>query len=555
MRCGIAFRDCSPIAMSAQPTERDPLLSSESAESQNVSREFASSKRSMPWILFGLWSPVFLGALDATIVATLIAPIGSYFQQSHKSTYMGTSYLLSVCCFTPLYGRLSDIIGRKAAMLLALTLFTIGTLMCGLSTSLDMLIASQAIAGMGGGGIMTVSNIALTDLVPIRQRGLYQGLANVVFGAGAGLGGPLGGWINQVIGWRWAFLFQIPPLILAALIVTLRVDIPFSEEMRKQPTSEKIRRVDWLGSLTLVTGVGGLLLGLSLKASEDLAFKNILVWLPLAMSVFGLVSFVLVEAYWSVAPIMPIHLLKQRTTLAVAIGNFFVSITSFGMLYNVPLYFSVVQLKNSSETGAHLLPNALAGSIGSLFAGWFMRQTGKYYYLTLFSAFSSLTSCVLVFLWGESTTNFGFWFDIVPNAFGGGSLLTTTLIAMITSVSRDDMAVATGITYLFRTSGQVLAVALSGAIIQARLNVELPKRIFGPGSEELIRRIRRETGIIATLPLEHRQAAVDSYASSIKMAFLFQVCAAVLLFIASLFIRENPLPATVDPKLNNDDDD
>jgi len=131
------------------------------------------------WILAGLWSAVFLGALDGTIVATLMTPIGNYFNKSNQASYIGTAYLLSVCCFTPLYGRLSDIIGRRGAMLLALTLFGTGTISCGLAPSMEALIAARAVAGMGGGGMMTVSSVAVTDLIPLKQRGLYQGMANM----------------------------------------------------------------------------------------------------------------------------------------------------------------------------------------------------------------------------------------------------------------------------------------------------------------------------------------------------------------------------------------
>ncbi|GJJ13075.1 hypothetical protein Clacol_007325 [Clathrus columnatus] len=199
-----------------------------------------------------------------------------------------------------------------------------------------MLIASRAIAGMGGGGIMTVANISLTDLIPL------------LYGAGAGLGGPLGGWINQVV----------PLLLLCMTIIVLRLDIPLSEDVRRQSKMEKLRRIDWLGALTLVTGVGSLLLGFSLKTSEDLEWTNLWVWIPLVTSVLALVSFVLVEAYFSVAPIMPLRILKERTPLAIAIGNLY--------------YFATVKLKASSEAGAHLLPNSVAVSLGSLFAGWYI---------------------------------------------------------------------------------------------------------------------------------------------------------------------------------------
>jgi len=186
------------------PSESSPLLPSPQTHLANDGLDeqssaspdpgiFRVSKTDLIWILVGLWSAVFLGALDGTIVATLMTPIGNYFNKSNQASYIGTAYLLSVCCFTPLYGRLSDILGRRGAMLLALALFGAGTISCGLAPSMEALIAARAVAGMGGGGIMTVASVAVTDLIPLKQRGLYQGMANIMFGLGAGIGGPLGG--------------------------------------------------------------------------------------------------------------------------------------------------------------------------------------------------------------------------------------------------------------------------------------------------------------------------------------------------------------------------
>jgi len=181
------------------PSESSPLLSSPRNDHDGLDHPssdtpdpevFRVSRMDLIWILAGLWSAVFLGALDGTIVATLMTPIGNYFNKSNQASYIGTAYLLSVCCFTPLYGRLSDIIGRRGAMLLALTLFGTGTISCGLAPSMEALIAARAVAGMGGGGMMTVSSVAVTDLIPLKQRGLYQGMANIMFGLGLELVGP-----------------------------------------------------------------------------------------------------------------------------------------------------------------------------------------------------------------------------------------------------------------------------------------------------------------------------------------------------------------------------
>ncbi|QRV91507.1 major facilitator superfamily transporter [Ceratobasidium sp. AG-Ba] len=381
------------------------------------------SKKDLLWILGGLWSAVFLGALDTTIVATLLSPIGSYFQKSHQASYLGTSYLLSVCCFTPLYGRLSDIMGRKGAMLLALSLFGTGTLLCGLANSMEFLIFARAVAGMGGGGVMTVSSIAVTDLIPLKQRGLYQGLANILFGLGSGIGGPLGGWINDTFGWRAAFLIQIPILVMSAIVIVLKVNIKLPDS---EQTTQKLARIDYAGSFTLVDDA------------------------------------------------------QNRQTI----------------------------------------------------------------HLTLASALGMLLSSSLIAAWNNNTAEYHLWGDIVFGGFGGSSLITSTLIALIASVDKKDYAVATGISYLFRTTGQVLGVSLSGALVQAVLTSSLRKGITGPGAEEIILRIRHSTAVIPTLEAPLREVAVQSYEKALRSVFIGQAVLSFLAFLCTLPIEENPLPGS-----------
>ncbi|KAI0637813.1 vacuolar amino acid permease [Trametes polyzona] len=492
------------------------------------------SRSDLIWVLAGLWSAVFLGALDGTIVATLLSPIGSYFNESNRSSYIGTSYLLSVCCFTPLYGRLSDILGRKGAMLLALSFFGWGTLFCGLAPSMDALIAARAVAGMGGGG---------------RQRGLYQGMTNILFGLGAGLGGPLGGWLNDVLGWRSAFLLQMPILVFSFVLVALKVSIQLPDEIQNQPVRAKLRRIDVLGSFTLVGTVGCLLLGLSMKSTEELPWSHPLIWgLLLASLVFG-AAFIWVETCYSPYPVMPMRLIKQRTPLFVSLSNFFGSVAAFSM------YFSAVRLNSSTDAGFHLLPHSVAISTGSVFAGWVMRRTGKLYSLTLCSCLLTVVAASLVAMWNENSPAYHLWLDVAPQGFGMASVITTTLIAMIASVSREDLAVATGITYLFRTTGQVIGVSLSGALLQAILTAKLRERIHGPDAAEVRPPLRvmsyreltdapmtHSTTIIPELAPDLRKAAVDSYADALRVVFICQAALNFICFLCCLPIQENPLP-------------
>ncbi|KAG1753863.1 vacuolar amino acid permease [Suillus paluster] len=496
------------------------------------------------WILSGLWSAVFLGALDGTIVATLLSPIGSYFNKSNQASYLGTSYLLSVCCFTPLYGRLSDILGRKGAMLLGLTLFGSGTIACAFAPSMEALIVARAVAGMGGGGVMTVSSIAVTDLIPLKHRGLYQGMTNILFGLGAGLGGPVGGWVNDTLGWRAAFLLQAPLLLISFILVALKVNIKLSDEIQNQSTYSKLQRIDFMGSFTLVVAVAGLLLGFSLKTTEELPWSHPLIWGLFCTSAVFWVAFILVEARWAPYPVMPLRLITQRTPLAVSLANFLSSITAFSMLYYVPMYFSAVRLDSSTNAGLHLLPHSVALSTGSMFAGWMMRRTGKLYHLTLASAALTILASILAALWNDNTSKYHLWLDIIPQGFGMASLITSTLIAMIAGVYKEDMAVATGITYLFRTTGQVLGVSLSGAVLQSVLVRKLRQRITGPGSFEIIEEIRHSIGSIPNLAPALRKAAVESYADALRVVFICQIAINILVFITCVPIEEHPLPGT-----------
>ncbi|KAF9045890.1 MFS general substrate transporter [Hymenopellis radicata] len=506
------------------------------------------------WILTGLWSAVFLGALDGqvpdapfiigTVVATLLSPIGSHFNKSNQASYIGTAYLLSVCCFTPLYGRLADILGRKGAMLLALSLFGTGTIFCGFAPSMETLIIARAIAGMGGGGVMTVSSITVTDLIPLKQRGLYQGMANILFGLGAGIGGPLGGWINDKFGWEAAFYSQTPILLFSFILVATKVNIILPDEVQSQPLREKLRRIDVMGSVTLVITVGCLLLGFSLKTTEEMPWSHPVIYSLFIVSGIFLLAFVLVEKYWSPYPVMPLRLVTQRTPLAVSVCNLFGSMAAFSFIYNIPLYFSAVRLYPAAEAGLHLLPHSIAISTGSVFAGWMMRRTGKLYTLTLVSSGMTILAAVMVVFWNDNSSAFHLWFDLVPQAFGMSSLITTTLIAMIAGVYKEDMAIATGITYLFRTTGQVLGVSLSGAILQAVLLQQLRERITGPGSAEIINEIRHSTAIIPELNPQHMRAAMDSYADALQVVFICQAAWNFIAFLACLPIQENHLPGT-----------
>ncbi len=253
--------------------------------------------------------------------------------------------LLSVCCFTPIYGRLCNIIGRQPSMLISLSFFSIGNIMCAVAPNMTFLIAARAIAGIGGGGLTSVGSTIMSDLVPISYRGIFQGYGNIMFGLGSGLGAPLGGIINDHLGWRWAFYLQIPLLALAGSMIWFKVRYSVASPSSSgaatpeapQTIGQKLRRIDWLGSFTLAIFIGLALLAVTLVTSStdpEIAYRwgdKLIIGMFITSAIFFCI-FLHVELYVAAEPVLPIELLSQRTPVAVAINNFTISILSFGVV-------------------------------------------------------------------------------------------------------------------------------------------------------------------------------------------------------------------------------
>ncbi|KAL7415709.1 MFS general substrate transporter [Mrakia frigida] len=531
-------------------TERSPLLAPTTDEAPSppgvvlpkteLGEKNGMSTADFRWLMTGLWTLTFIASLDSTIVATLVSSIGSSFEAMQLSSWIGTSYLLSVCCFTPLYGRLCGIIGRRGASLLAGGLFGAGTICCGLAQSMNQLIAARAFAGMGGGGMAVVGSVIVSDIIPLKQRGLYQGFTNLLFGLGAGVGGPLGGWLADTVGWRVAFLMQSPLLIGSLFILWLKIREPASFTSETFSHRQKLARIDYLGSLTLVGSIGCLLLGMSLKTTQNAAWGELRVWGLLVASGAFTVLFVIVEIFVAVEPVLPFSMLKQ--------SNFILSFISFSMLYNVPLFFTAVRLSTAGSAGAHLIPNSICIASGSLFAGWYMRHTGRYWKLQTIGALLVIFANVCLSTWSKTSPEWVLYLSMAPSGFGFAVTLTTSLIALISAVDREHIAVATGVSYLFRTAGQVLGVSLSSTLTQSILEKNLKARIVGHKADKIIKNILDSTAYIHTLPPDLQEKATDSWALALRTVFFIQIIGAFFMFLSMLPIQEHHLPETVDAK-------
>ena len=298
--------------------------------------------------------------------------MGSDLHSLNNTSWIASAYFLTLTSFQPLYGKLSDTFGRKACLLFAYTIFGLGCLFCGLAGSMEQLIAARALTGVGGGGMTTVVSILMSDIIPLRERGTWQGIVNIIFAAGSGIGAPLGGLLSDSIGWRSAFLGQVPLCILAFLFVlfTLHLPSPSSSSILS-----KLSAIDFPGAALLILATTSLLLGLDTGSNVS--------WCsPLSVTCLGLVFplfvlFVLVEVRYASNPFAPGRIIFDRSMVAAYAVNFFAMAGWFGMLFYVPLYYQAVDSVGASEAGVRLLPAIVCAVTGSLLGGLVIQKTGK----------------------------------------------------------------------------------------------------------------------------------------------------------------------------------
>lgn len=480
-------------------------------------------------IIASLWVVLFMAALDGTIVVTLISSISSSFKASEKSGWLSTSYLVSVCAFSSIYGRLSDIIGRKGALLVALTFLTTGTCLCAIAKSMNALLIARFVAGIGGGGLLTTSSICMTDLVPLKQRGLWQGITNILFGSASALGGPLGGFVNDAFGWRTAFGFQVPFLLVGAVCIASFVNIPLQQS--DQSWQKKLARIDYLGSLGLISSSSCLLLAMSFLSGSLLPFSHPLVWGFLLGFLVTAILFVVVQGWIVHEPVMPLSLLTRKSPALIGASYFLGSFAHFATIFHLPLWFQSVRLQSASQAGLHLIPISFSAAAGSLWAGLYMRRTGKYWHANIFCCVLNIASTAYGSSWTQRTSPWAEYLTFCPQAFGTSAIFTFMLIGLIASVSKDKAAVATGTVYLFRSLGQVVGVSLSTALFQMLLQSQLfhnitPDLLPDPkqgaeGVRRLISELRHDASLVPTLqPARLREATQLSYENAIKWVFL-----------------------------------
>lgn len=413
-----------------------------------------------------------------------------------------------------------------------------------------MILLGRALAGLGGGGLNTISTIIASDLIPLRQRGLWQGISNVCWGLGNGLGGVFGGFLNDVWDWKLAFLVQIPLTLASLIMIFIHVEKP--AKTTTESKTSNLKRVDFLGSSLLVATLVSLLLGLN-SGGNVVPWSHPLVLTSLPLSAILLIAFLVVEEKVAPEPVMPVRLIFNRTVACACLTNWFFLMIAYALDFYIVIFFRIRGL-SATEAGASLIPFSITTAAGSLLAGIITSRSGKYKILNIVILLLMLLAMILVVM---STFLAPVWTTVFSLGIAGialGGMLTVTLVALISAVSHKEQALVTSLSYAFRSTGSVIGVAMASAIFQNVLDSQLWARLGGrTNAAELISRLENSLDEVKILPLDDRVLVKESYVHALQAVFLALLGLAVLGLVSGSLMRELKLSSRLDRQDEDED--
>lgn len=514
--------------------------------------EFTMPRRQFVLLMGSLYMGVYLSALDATIVTTLLRVIASDLNAVANISWIATAYLLSLAAFQPLYGKLSDIFGRRALLVLCCVFFAVGCAVC-VTDSLILLVIGRFITGCGGLGLTSLGTMVMLDLIPLRDRGLYQGFGNVMFGLGAASGGIVGGFVGDFMGWRWIFGLQVPLAVAVGLAIYFNLNLPPGSPglgAEDSEFGEKMKRVDFLGAFFLVLGLIGCLIAASLGGREIAYSSKTFIGLVMG-SIVLFVAFVYTELYVAPEPIIPIELMTERTVLSSSLTNWFYTMAVFTYLFYMPVWYASVKGFTATQNGLRLVPNFFGVSAGSVGAGIYMKRTGRYFNLVVCSGFLAVYGVYRIATVDAEIGILNQFTLLLLPGVAYSTMLTVTLLALIAAVPVKYQACTTSIQYTFRSTGSTLGVAVASAIFQNVLKTQLVERVHQaiPNDKiaaSVIDRALHNVEYIKEAPEGVQSALRASYDLACRGAFGFSLATVVLGYGASLFMREHVLHTSMD---------
>jgi EmrB/QacA subfamily drug resistance transporter len=473
-------------------------------------------------VLVGMLLAMTLAALDQMIVSTALPSIASDLGSLNHLSWVVTSYLVTSTATAPLYGKLSDVYGRKPAFVVSITLFLAGSVACGLAPTMNALILFRALQGLGAGGLMTLAQTTIGDLVSPRERGRYQGLFAAVF-TGCSVAGPLlGGVLTDTLSWRWIFYVNLPVGLVGLALLA------FGLPARK---SRVQHRIDYVGAILLTAATTAAVLVLS-WGGDAYAWSSpqIIGLATLAAMLSGLLMIVERRA---AEPILPPRLFANSIFLISVICITLSTTALFGMVTFLPLLFQLLNQVTPTTAGLLVVPLTGGIIIASTAGGRLITRTGRYKILPIAGLAAASTGYLGI---AQATVTRSplpvTELLLVAVGLGTGMVMPTLTTVIQNAVQRADLGVATAAATFFRSLGGALGTALTGAILASR--VDAVGLSFHHG-------IHQSLTEIASLPADLHGLVLAAYRAALSQSFFIGSAIAALAFALVMFLPEKPL--------------
>jgi EmrB/QacA subfamily drug resistance transporter len=502
------------------------------------------SHRQIQIVFLGLMAGMLVAALDQTIVATALPTIvGELGGLSHLS-WVVTAYLLTSTVSVPLYGKVSDLLGRKLVFQAAIVIFVVGSILAGLSQNMLQLILFRAIQGIGGGGLISMAQAIIGDIVAPRDRGKYQGYLGAVFAFASVVGPLMGGFFVDHLSWRWVFYVNVPVGAIALLITASVLNIPFRKVNHA---------IDYLGA-SLIGAAATCLLLVTVWGGNEYAWgSGVIIGLALA-GVVLLTLFILQERHAD-EPIIPLRLWNDKV-FSVASGlEFLVGFAMFGGIIYLPLWLQTVGGASATNSGLLILPLMAGLMVSSITSGRLITKNGRY---KRYPVIGTATIALGMFLLSTMNVGTSRWVSsgyMVVLGLGLGMIIQIMVLAVQNSVPHSDLGTATATETFTRSMGGAFGVAVFGAILTNRLVYNLDRLLPGRSRQLDLASITGSPAAIRALPSTTQHAVIQALASSIHVLFLAAVPLALFAFVVTWFLPEKPLRQTAHIGVEGIDED
>jgi EmrB/QacA subfamily drug resistance transporter len=526
-------------------------------------RRVQLSHRQILAVLSGLMIGMFLAALDQTIVGTSIRTIADDLRGLSLQAWATTAYLITSTISTPIYGKLSDIYGRRPFYLAAITIFVVGSLACTFSQSMYQLAGFRALQGLGAGGLMSLAFTIMADLVPARERAKYQGYFLAVFGTSSVLGPVIGGFlagqhsILGVTGWRWVFLVNVPIGVLALAVVARVLTVPHVRHDH---------RIDYWGALFLTVGIVPLLI--VAEQGREWGWASGRSLSCYVTGVLGVAAFIWVESKMGDEALIPLKLFRSSTFTMIIVAGFVVGIGMFGGISMIPQYLQIVKGHTPTEAGLLMVPMTLGIMIGSIVSGQITSRTGHYKIFPIIGTALMVLGMSLLYTLGVDSPIWQPSVYMTIFGLGLGNCMQTLTIAAQNAVPMRDLGVATASATFFRQMGGTVGVAVflsilfstvpdrikeafarivptpefqaalhDPAVLNNPVNRPVLDALQGGGNAGVL----QDSSFLQKVDPRLARPFLEGFAESIDVVFLTGAFVMVAAFVVTWFIKEIPL--------------